>query len=56
MAEALRVGVAVLGYDGGEGGGVLQGEAQGDGRAVVEDVDGVFGEVQGGEEEVEGGC
>ena len=40
--QAFDVGVAVLADDCGDGGRVLEGEAEADWCAVVEDVDGVF--------------
>ena len=48
--EAFEVGVAGLGYYCFYGGRVLQGETKEDGSAVVEDVGGVGGYVEGGEE------
>ena len=54
MAEALGVGVAVLGDDGFDGGRVGEGEAEADGGAVVEDVHGVCIDVEGCEEGADG--
>ena len=45
MAEAFDVGVAVLSHDCADCVWLLEGEAQGDGGAVVEDVDCVVGPV-----------
>ena len=56
MAEARVVGVAVLADDRFDGRGVLEGEAVRDGRAVVEDVDGVAGDLQGEQAGADGGC
>jgi len=54
VAEASDVGVAVLGYDRGEARRGFEGETECDRGAVVEDVDGVTGDFQGGEEEADG--
>ena len=50
VAEPFDVGVAVLGYDCSDAGWVGEGETQTDGSAVVEYVDGVGADVEGGEE------
>lgn len=54
VAEAFDVRVAVLGYDRGEARRGFEGETECDRGAVVENVDGVAGDVKGGEEEAEG--
>ncbi len=50
MAKAFIVRVAVLGNDGFDGFGFGESEAESDGGAAVEHVDGVGGDIEGQEE------